>query len=141
MRGVITSASGELLAGATIRIKNTRLITQSDRMGEYVLNKVPLSCTISISRLGYKDLSLDLGLIPNQENIINILLITDIQSLEEVHITEKFNASNTRSIDAAAYNVFPQTSGSFESFIKNMPGVSGNNELSSQYSVRGGNFD
>lgn len=141
MKGLITSASGELLAGATIRIKNTRLITQTDRMGEYELNKVPLSLTILISRLGYKDLSLDLGLIANQENIINILLIADIQSLEEVHITEKFNASNLKNIDAAAFKVFPQASGSFESFIKNMPGVSGNNELSSQYSVRGGNFD
>ena len=141
LRGVITSANGELLAGATIRIKNTRLITQSDREGQYTLSNIPIFSTILISRLGYKDLSLDLGLIANRENTLNILLVADIKSLDEVHITERFNASNTRSIDAAAYHVFPQTSGSFEGFIKNMPGVSGNNELSAQYSVRGGNFD
>lgn len=141
IKGVVSAINGELLAGATIRIKNTRLITQSGREGEYELNNVPLSSSILISRLGFKDLSLDLGLIANQENIVNILLSTDIQSLDEVHITEKFNASNSKNLAAAAFNVFPQTSGSFENFIKNMPGVSGNNELSTQYAVRGGNFD
>lgn len=141
IRGLITSKNGELLAGATVRVKNTRLITQSDRIGEFALNRIPISSTILISRLGFKDLNLDLGLIANHKNILNIILITDIQSLDEVHITEKFNASNSRNIDAAAFNVFPQATGSFEGFLKNMPGVSGNNELSSQYSVRGGNFD
>jgi hypothetical protein len=37
--------------------------------------------------------------------------------------------------------VLPNASGSFESYLKTFPGVSSNNELSSQYSVRGGNFD
>lgn len=32
-------------------------------------------------------------------------------------------------------------SGGVEALIKTLPGVSSNNELSSQYSVRGGNFD
>jgi len=141
IKGVITSEKGELLSGVTIQVKDTRLITQTNREGEYFFSKVPINATLIFSRLGYKDLSLEFGLLTEKENIQNIILITDIQSLDEVHITERFNSSNSNSIEAAKFSTFPQTSGSFESFIKNMPGVSGNNELSSQYSVRGGNFD
>jgi hypothetical protein len=141
IKGVITSERGELLSGVTIQVKNTRLITQTNREGEYYLSKVPISATIVLSRLGFKNLQLDIGLIADKDNIQNITLFADIQSLDEVNIIERFNGGNLRTIDAASYNVYPQTSGSFESFLKNLPGVSGNNELSSQYSVRGGNFD
>ncbi len=141
IKGVITSEKGELLSGVTIQVKDTRLITQTNREGEYLLSKVPVYTTLIFSRLGYKDLSLELELLSDRDNIQNIILITDIQSLDEVHITERFNSSNSINMESAKFSAFPQTSGSFESFIKNMPGVSGNNELSSQYSVRGGNFD
>ncbi|HQS05538.1 MAG TPA: carboxypeptidase-like regulatory domain-containing protein, partial [Daejeonella sp.] len=141
IKGIITSEKGELLSGVTVQVKSTRLITQTNREGEYYLSKVPVSASLLFSRLGFKDLQLDLGLIADRENIQNIILIPDIQALDEVHITERYNASNLKIIDAAAFNVYPQTSGSFESFLKSMSGVSGNNELSSQYSVRGGNFD
>lgn len=141
IKGVITSDKGELLSGVTIQVKDTRLVTQTNREGEYLLNKVPLNATLIFSRLGYKELSLEFGLLSDKENIQNIILITDIQYLDEVNITERYNPTNSISIEAAKFSSFPQTSGSFESFIKNMPGVSGNNELSSQYSVRGGNFD
>ncbi len=124
-----------------MQVKNTRQITQTNREGQYNLSKVPIAATLLFSRLGYKDLQLDLGIIADIENIQNVLLISEIQALDEVNITERYNASNLKIIDAAAFNVYPQTSGSFESFLKNMPGVSGNNELSSQYSVRGGNYD
>lgn len=141
IKGVITSENGELLIGVTIQVKDTRLVTQTNREGEYLLNNVPLNATLIFSRLGYKNLSLEFGLLSDKENIQNIILITDIQYLDEIHITDRFNSRNFISIEAAKFSSFPQTSGSFESFIKNMPGVSGNNELSSQYSVRGGNFD
>ena len=37
--------------------------------------------------------------------------------------------------------LLPSISGGIEDLIKTLPGVSSNNELSSQYTVRGGNFD
>ncbi len=39
------------------------------------------------------------------------------------------------------YDYIPNVSGGIEGVVKNFAGVSSNNELSSQYSVRGGNFD
>ena len=141
LKGEVRSANGELISGVTVKVKNTRLITQSDRSGSYLFNSVPLKVALIFSRLGYKSLTLEVGLLSAQENIQNVTLFPEIQYLDEVHITEKFNGSNLIYVDPAKFQTFPQVSGSFESLIKNLPGVSANNELISQYSVRGGNFD
>jgi hypothetical protein len=50
-------------------------------------------------------------------------------------------ATSFQSIDVSSLDLLPNTSGSIESIIKTLPGVSSNNELSSQFSVRGGNYD
>lgn len=44
-------------------------------------------------------------------------------------------------IDVSAYKTVPDASKSIESIVSTQAGVSSNNELSSQYSVRGGNYD
>ena len=120
IKGVITSEKGELLSGVTVQVKNSRLITQTNREGEYFLSKVPINTTLIFSRLGFKDLSLEFELIVDKENVQNIILTTDIQSLDEVHITDKFNSSNSNYLESAKFSAFPQTSGSFESFLKNI---------------------
>lgn len=48
---------------------------------------------------------------------------------------------NYTSLNAGMSADLPSASGSFESLLKTFPGVSSNNELSAQYSVRGGNYD
>ena len=54
-----------------------------------------------------------------------------------------FNAflTKTNTIKPKIATQFTSASGSFEAVLKTLPGVTSNNELSSQYSVRGGNFD
>lgn len=44
-------------------------------------------------------------------------------------------------IDVSAYKTVPDANKSIESIVSTQAGVSSNNELSSQYSVRGGNYD
>ncbi len=141
IRGIVRSSKGELLSGVTVQIKGSRYITETDREGVYMINPVPLNITLSFSRLGYKTLTLELGLLPSRENIQDVELYPEVQSLDEINITEKFSGSNFKIIEPGKFSAYPGVSGSFESLIKNMPGVSANNELSSQYSVRGGNFD
>ena len=101
LKGVVTSEKGELLSGVTLQVKNTKLITQTNREGEYMLYKVPINSTLILSRLGFKDLQLDLGLIPAKDNIRDISLMSDIQVLDEVNITENLNGGNLKTIDAA----------------------------------------
>jgi hypothetical protein len=44
-------------------------------------------------------------------------------------------------IDPKTAATLPNASGSFETILKTLPGVSSNNEMSAQYNVRGGNYD
>ncbi|SKB34636.1 TonB-dependent receptor [Daejeonella lutea] len=141
IKGIVRSSKGELLSGVTVQVKGSKYITQTDRDGEYLINPVPVNITLSFSRLGYKTLTLDLGLLPMRENVQDVELVPEVQSLDEINITEKFSGSNFKIIEPDKFSAYPSASGSFENLIKNMPGVSANNELSSQYSVRGGNFD
>lgn len=73
---------------------------------------------------------------------VSIQMLRDIRSLPQITIKhEVLKNDNYFYLNPAISQVLPNASGSFESFLKTYPGVSSNNELSSQYSVRGGNFD
>ena len=141
LKGIVRSSRGELLSGVNVHVKDSKLLMETERDGSYSFNALPLNPSLIFSRLGYKTLVLELGLISNQENIQDIILFPEVLSLDEIHITEKFSGSNFKVMEPAKLINYPNSSGSFEAFIKNMPGVSVNNDLSSQYSVRGGNFD
>ena len=66
---------------------------------------------------------------------------TDLK-LAEVVVTEQRRSGNVTRIDPKFIDVLPDAAtGAVEALIKTLPGVSSNNELSSQYTVRGGNFD
>lgn len=141
LKGIVKSEKGEVLNAVTIEVKSSNIIGQTNNNGEYLLKNVPINVSVNFSRIGFKSLSMDLKLLPDRENTLNVVLLTNVQSLNEINITERLNSTNFSLIDPAKFSTFPQSSGNFESFLKTLPGVSGNNELSSQYSVRGGNFD
>lgn len=65
------------------------------------------------------------------KNILNEVLVTDFKTRSEEAIR----------IDPTIFNRLPSPTGNIEDIIKTQMGVSSNNELSSGYSVRGGNFD
>ena len=142
LTGKIRSENLQPLGNVTVKIKNNPLIVESNSNGIYLIPIVNQPITITYSRVGYKILTLELGLLLNETNVQDIILISDIRSLEEVKvIANKENVSNSAFIDINNLKSFPSGSGNFESVLKSLPGVSTNNELSSQYSVRGGNFD
>ena len=83
-------------------------------------------------------------LVNPQGNIsINMMLPALGYELDQVTITESRRQTNTvQQIDMKANKWMPDASGgNIESIIATQAGVSSNNELSSQYNVRGGSFD
>ena len=74
---------------------------------------------------------------------VNVELLTDAQWLEEVEV--RGLARRTGQMDqvqGTLTRVMPDaTGGSIESLLITFAGVNQNNELSTQYNVRGGNFD
>lgn len=97
---------------------------------------------IAISYIGYATKLYKLRLKLNEVKEINFSLLISNTTLGEIDIRED-NSRNEGIIRLKtewAKNVVGPTSG-IEGLIKTFEGVSSNNELSSQYSVRGGNFD
>jgi len=130
------------LSGVTVRVLDSDIAVQTDREGHYELSLQLSKATIVFSRLGYKTILLELGLIPGQNSTQNITLTPDFRTLDEVVVkVDQNDRTNMSALDPALLRSLPSASGNFESILKTLPGVSSNNELSSQYSVRGGNFD
>ncbi len=143
LKGVIKDSDGIPLDMVNIAIKEFPLGTSSNRRGEFVL-RIPAKKNIIIvySSLGYAPV-LDTFFADNEENIFrNITLQTTNQQLGEVVISKQRLGDGITRIDSKMADIIPNAgSGAIESLLKTLPGVSSNNELSSQYSVRGGNFD
>ncbi|NEU06860.1 TonB-dependent receptor [Flavihumibacter sp. R14] len=130
------------LGNVTVRLLNTSFSTQTDKDGFFSLNISASKAVISFSRIGYKTVFLEIGIVAGQINRQDVIMFPESRTLEEVRVRgDKDNKTNITGIDAALLQSLPSASGNFESILKTLPGVSSNNELSSQYSVRGGNFD
>jgi len=63
-------------------------------------------------------------------------------TLNEITIRDEITrGTSIERINSQALEVISSAGSGVENIVKSLPGVSSNNELSSQYSVRGGNFD
>ena len=66
----------------------------------------------------------------------------DVELKELEVLGFKNNINGMQSFNTESFKLSPDVSGgSVEAMISTMPGVNSSNELSSQYSVRGGSFD
>ncbi|MDE5586082.1 MAG: TonB-dependent receptor [Muribaculaceae bacterium] len=127
----------------TVQIKGTAIGTNTDLEGKYSLN-VAESDTITVvfSCIGFK--TIDRVLIePKGDVTLNVRMYTDTKILDEVQVDGfRSNINGMQTFDAESFKLSPDVSGgSVEAVIATMPGVNSNNEMTSQYSVRGGTFD
>lgn len=116
-------------------------ITNSE--GKYELT-VPANKEIKIvaSFVGFKTQQITLILNPGVRKNVNFTLLNTSTELNPFVIEEKStNQIGFTRINTKEASFIPTPSGSIESLIKTQLGVSSNNELSSQYNVRGGNYD
>jgi hypothetical protein len=111
--------------------------------GSYSL-QVPSGKEIKIvfSFIGYKTDTAYIKVSAGEKLRVNRTITSTATELESIVIEDKqIRNTNLIRIDARTVNALPTASGGIEALIKTMPGVVSNNELSSQYSVRGGNYD
>lgn len=141
--GTISDSKNEAVFLANIAVEGKNIGTMTNSLGQFNLN-VPadLKLKVVVSCVGYKSREFSLQLDIDESYILNIKLEEDIHELNEVSISvRQERATSFQSIDISALDLLPNTTGSIETIIKTLPGVSSNNELSSQFNVRGGNFD
>ncbi|MEG1586359.1 MAG: TonB-dependent receptor [Bacteroidales bacterium] len=141
--GTVTDSDGQPIEIAHVRLKSGVQGTLTDFKGRFEMS-VPHrdSLTVIFSSLGYKRVT---RTIPNPPDKItlNVRLYSNVEALGEVEITANRMQTNTlEKIEINKSKLMPDASGgSVEALLTTMAGVNSSNELSSQYSVRGGNFD
>lgn len=143
VKGKITGPGGEPLELVNISLQGMPGGTVTNAAGEFQLtvpaNK-PLELVITF--VGYRTERVEVVLNPGEVKVINRKMSYVASELQGVMIEDQqIRGTTLTRINPKIATVLPGVGGGIESLIKTMPGVSSNNELSSQYSVRGGNFD
>jgi hypothetical protein len=142
IRGSVKDENNELLAGAVLMDLAGNKSTLSDHEGLFQMSVAPnreiiLVCTF----LGYKNDTSKLILRPGETISLSIRMTPMPKMLGEVVVEgHPDRGESLRQIDMRSIDHIPLPSGSFESILTTL-GASSRNEMSSQYSVRGGNFD
>lgn len=98
--------------------------------------------TLVFSHVSFESYRVKINPQPNGRLEMNMPMKKISRNISEFEIKAEKDAPPAMiRIDPKLVKFIPSASGSFESILFSQPGVSSNNELSSQYSVRGGNFD
>lgn len=140
--GYVIDESNRGVESASVRFEGTNIGTTTNQNGYYDLSvSVTDSVVVSYSHLGYK--TIKHTIYPNKRVVqITVVLPQEVTELKGVDITTiRKRTSMMEAIDVNKVRQMPNASANFESMLISFSGVSMNNELSSQYNVRGGNFD
>ncbi len=137
---VMDKTTGEPIIGATIRITNSGKGTSTDDKGKYeLLIPANQNVTLEFSYVGYEMSPQTLRLKAKKREKLNIEL-TLKKGVEIVVKDERPEEMVTEGVKQL--EMLPIASGNLESALPSLfMGVRSNNELSAQYSVRGGNYD
>ncbi|MGO3183757.1 MAG: TonB-dependent receptor [Aequorivita sp.] len=142
IKGIILDENDFPVAGANVTYNEAGTI--SDFNGFYML-EIPSKedVTITFSHLSYKKVQLTVNLSPNEDYELNPVMDATIEQIGEVVISGREN-KRVEGVTTIAPEVIRKMVGAnagVENLLKSLPGVSGNDELSTQYAVRGGNYD
>lgn len=130
----------------TVFVEGSQNVVESDLSGQYSI-KIPAGtrCKIHFTRIGYTDFIMDTGPLPEgAKRNINVKMVAKALDLEiTVRAGRIEDVGNVRE-EVTELKQLPTASGNFESVLPSIAlGVSAGSggELSSQYNVRGGNYD
>mgnify|MGYP001580318194 FL=1 len=142
--GTITDEENNTLPSVNIAILNTNIGATSLNDGSYNM-EVPAnkSMVVAYSFIGYEIEKIRLPMLKRGQNYtLNIQLKAKNTLLNDVIVKDKKSRKESfNRIKPKHVKILPGSQGGIEAILKTLPGVSSANELSSQYSVRGGNFD
>ncbi len=144
INGAVKDSAGYPVENAAVSVEYFKTGTYTDQSGNFIL-KVPADGKmhiLNVSMTGYETLSIEI-LCNKNFNTGTLIIRETVTGLNEVKVTSTTRSSGIGAIFISPRDVrfLPSSSGSFEAVLKTLPGVSSNNELSNQYSVRGGNYD
>ena len=142
LEGRILDSRGQPLPQANIILQNTSKGTTSGVQGYFLLECTAFKTdTLVISSVGFGTRRYAIGDVMEQ-GFLQVRLKEEIHKIRGVEVSGSWRSDKSLiRIEKKDFQMLPTATGQVESIIKKMPGVSSRNELSAQYSVRGGNYD
>lgn len=141
VKGVILDDLKNPIVGVNVSFDKKGTTTDND--GFYTLN-VPANqnLTIIYTHVSFKKATLKVNLANNEELIHNFIMdmANEIEGIV-VYAGRSKRVEGVTAVDIQDIRRIPGGNAGVENIIKTLGGASSNNELSTQYSVRGGNYD
>jgi len=141
IKGRVLDSINNPIENATISIGN--LGTVSDEKGVYKL-VIPAGKNVEIrfGHVSYNSFSKSFRIQKGKTLYFSPRLFAKTETMDEVIIIDdRPNVQGITKIDRKMANLLPSANQGVESVLKTLPGVNFNNELSTQYNVRGGSFE
>lgn len=142
LRGIILDENKQAVANVSVACGSVG--TQSNSNGFYELS-IPSNkkVTVVFSHVALKTSSIVLFLKSNENFEFNPVMNTRQEQMGEVVVTAKNNKriQGITSITPEVLRKIPGANAGVENILKTLAGVNSNSELSTQYAVRGGNYD
>ncbi|MBK7425591.1 MAG: TonB-dependent receptor [Saprospiraceae bacterium] len=138
--------SKEPIEFANIFIEGTTKSTQSDIEGKFQLYAAAeTKATLVISRIGFKEVRIPIEEeTPGSRRILDVKMVQSTSTLEVIITDTRMDHQGMIRQNVESLKYIPTTTGNLESVLPHIAlGVSSGTggELSSQYNVRGGNYD
>ncbi|MTH17258.1 TonB-dependent receptor plug domain-containing protein [Flavobacterium sp. LC2016-01] len=142
VKGVILDTENRPVADVNVTCLGN--VVQSDSHGVFDI-EIPSNKKISLifTHISLKMLSLTVSLKPNEVFLFNPVMNNSEEQMGEVFVSSK-NKKRVQGIvtvEPETIKKIPGANAGIENILKTLPGVNSNNELSTQYAVRGGNYD
>ena len=140
VNGIVFNEYNTPLAGVTIRYDGGGTLT--DESGYYQLTlPADKEVTLIFSFVGFRRISIPILLNPGERLEFNPILSQNREQISTVTISSENQNNPILSLCPQLVRKIPAANAGVESILKTLPGVNSNNELSTQYAVRGGNYD
>ncbi len=143
IKGVVLDENNTPVSGVNVTVGGDG--TQTNFDGFFSL-EVPSNqeLVLVFSHLSFKNVQVTIeSLSPFSNFEINPVMKIDVAQIGEVVISRKKRkrVEGITTISPETIRLIPGANAGVETLIKSLPGVNSNNELSTQYAVRGGNYD
>lgn len=142
IKGLILDTEKHPVSGVNVSSQDSFVQSDSDGFYEIV---IPSNKKVSLifTHVSLKMMSLTVSLKTNEVFVFNPIMNNSEEQMGEVFVSSgnRKRVQGITSIDTETIKKIPGANAGIENILKTLPGVNSNNELSTQYMVRGGNYD
>lgn len=143
IKGIVTDKNQIPIPDVSVIIKDTKNGAVTDSKGRFELD-INNNVILLFHHISYHPYEIEIK-IPEFEKSLSIILEKSTQVLNSVDITgileQNREQAGVTTLEPKSIEVLPSPFNDFSKVLATLPGVISNNELSSTYAVRGGNFD